>query len=449
MLRAENITQAAKRISLGSGEGAGPEYHPHPHPPFNYASVPSPDVMHPKNSLRLRTIMVSNVPPQLRNEKELKEYFEYYMSRKLERPALGLTSTTQPGFFNKSFTFLFNHAKRLPVIPHESKDGKDHSSAPDPENVPVIDRIAVTRKMTELASLLERREDILRLLETAHIKLARTALHAVKKAMHRKEANKPFSRSNSRAKLVAKQRETIADVEKGDAESEGALSEEERMEQLIKVLGPFVDDFELRQRGARLKKSSHGSNNAFQQLRTEGSADSDEGSSESVTAYPPTSANGRRRMRKTTIWEALLSLPRSSLDAYQPLVNLSHLFRGKTVPFIDYYTAKLNLLTFLITENRAKHVTAFDPSSTAFVTFANPDDARKACKYLAVHPHNPLTCLVTMAPEYQDLDWIKVMKSSFNAEVKFLLKYHFSISLTAYFCVSLLKTGWSVRAYGQ
>ncbi|PBK97545.1 hypothetical protein ARMGADRAFT_1076012 [Armillaria gallica] len=414
MLRAENITQAAKRSSSGSGEGAGPEYHPHPHPPFNYASVPSPDVMHPKNSLRLRTIMVSNVPPQLRNEKELKEYFEYYMSRKLERPALGLTSTTQPGFFNKSFTFLFNHVKRLPVIPHESKDGKDHSSAP--EIVPMVDRIAVTRNMTELASFLERREDILILLETAHIKLARTALHAVKRAMHRKEANKPFSRNNSRAKLVAKQRETIADVEKGDAELEGALSEEERMEQLIKVLGPFVDEFKLRKRGARVKKSPHGSNNTFQQLRTKGSTDSNEGSSKSVTACPPISANGRRRKGKTTIWEALLSLPRSSLDAYQPLVNLSHLFRGKTVPSIDYYTAKLNLLTFLITENRSKHVTSFDSASTAFVTFANPDDARKACKYLTVHPHNPLTCLVTMAPEYQDLDWIKVMKSSFNAE---------------------------------
>ncbi|PBK74975.1 hypothetical protein ARMSODRAFT_500296 [Armillaria solidipes] len=443
ILREESIKQAAKRhgISSGPGEGTRPEYHPHPHPQFNFASVPSLDVIHPMNGLRLRTIMVSNVPPQLRDEKELKEYFEYYMSRKLERPALGLTSTTQPGFFNKSFAFLFNHAKRLPVIPHESKDGKDHPSAPDPESVPVIDRVVVARKMTELASLLERREDILRLLETAHIKLARTALEAVKKAMHQKEANKPFSRSNSRAKLVARQRKSIADVEQGDAELEGTLSEEERMEQLIKVLGPFVDEFELRERGARLKKSSHGSNHVFQQLRTEGSTDSDEGSSESPTAYPPTSANGRRRKRKTTIWEALLSLPRSSLDAYQPLVNLSHLFRGKTVPSIDYYTAKLNLLTSLITENRAKPVAKFDPVSTAFVTFANPDDARKACKYLAVHPHNPLTCLVTMAPEYQDLDWIRVMKSSFNAE--FVKDWVVSVGVWAFtifwlFPVSLL-----------
>ncbi|KAK0487567.1 hypothetical protein IW261DRAFT_1448670 [Armillaria novae-zelandiae] len=441
MLREENIKQTARRISSEPGEGARPECHPHPHPQFNFASVPSLDVICPMNGLRLRTIMVSNVPPQLRDERELKEYFEYYMSRKLERPALGLTSTTQPGFFNKSFAFLFNHAKRLPVIPHESKDGKVHSSAQDPENVPAIDRVVVARKMTELASLLERREDILRLLETAHIKLARTALEDVKKAMHQKETNKPFSRSNSRAKLVSRQRKSIADVEQGDTELEGELGEEERMEQLIKVLGPFVDEFELRHHGAKLKKSPHGSNHAFQQLRTEGSTDSDEGSSESPTAYPPTSANERRRRRKTTIWDALLSLPRSSLDAYQPLVNLSHLFRGKTVPSIDYYTAKLNLLTSLITENRAKPVTKFDPVSTAFVTFANPDDARRACKYLAVHPHNPLTCLVTMAPEYQDLDWVRVMKSSFNAE--FVKDWVVSVGVWAFtifwlFPVSLL-----------
>ncbi|KAK0464387.1 uncharacterized protein EV420DRAFT_1263449 [Desarmillaria tabescens] len=441
MLRAENIKQAAKRISSGPVEGARPEYHPHPHPQFNFASVPSLDVIHPMNGLRLRTVMVSNVPPQLRDEKVLKEYFEYYMSRKLERPALGLTATTQPGFFNKSFAFLFNRAKRLPVIPHESNDGKDPSSVPDPENVPVIDRAVVARKMTELASLLERREDILRLLETAHIKLARTALEATKKAMQHKEANKPFSRSNSRAKLVAKQRKIIVDAEQGDAELEGTLSEEERTEQLIKVLGPFVDEFELRQHGAKLKKTSHSSNHAFQQLRTEGSTDSDEGSTESPTGYPPASVNERRRQHRTTIWEALLGLPRSSLDAYQPLVNLSHLFRGKTVPSIDYYTAKLNLLTSLITENRAKPVTKFDPVSTAFVTFADPDDARKACKYLAVHPQNPLTCLVTMAPEYQDLDWIRVMKSSFDAE--FVKDWVVSVGVWAFtifwlFPVSLL-----------
>ncbi|KAF9019032.1 hypothetical protein BDZ89DRAFT_1093998 [Hymenopellis radicata] len=342
---------------------AGSSYHPHPHPQYAFASNPTVEDLQPTPGLRLRTIMVSNVPPLLRSEKELKEYFEYFMSRKLERPAIGLTTNTQPGFFNKSIAYLFN--ARNDFLNEPSSDSSD---IPDPEAVP----------MTELASLLERREEILRLLETAHIKLAKTTLNAVKKAMAQKDAHKPFSRSNSRAKFVAQQRKPAVDPEAGDATQEGTLSEEQRMEQLIKVLGPF---------------------HAFQKLRIEGSSDSDV--PVSSPGYPPAS-KGRRRRHRKTVWDALLSLPRCSLDAYQPLINLSHLFRGKTVPSIDYYTAKLNLLTSLITENRAKHATEYDPVSTAF--------------YLAVHPHNPLTCMVSMAPEYQDLDWIRVMKSSFDAE---------------------------------
>jgi hypothetical protein len=84
---------------------------------------------------------------------------------------------------------------------------------------------------------------------------------------------------------------------------------------------------------------------------------------------------------------------------------------------IDYFTVKLSLLTQLITENRSKAISDYDPVSTAFVTFADPRDARMACKYLAVHPGNPMACLVTMAPGYEDLDWIRVMKSTFRAEV--------------------------------
>jgi hypothetical protein len=268
--------------------------------------------------------------------------------------------------------------------------------------MPVIERVVVARKMTELASLLERREDILRLLETAHIKLAKKTVLAVQHAMARQDAHKPAVSTHAKPKRRA------VDTERG----EGTLSEEERMQQLIEVVGPFVEEYGLRPNAARTKALF--SKHEFRKVRQEGSQDSDSDGGE-AQAYPPTSpvkTHGR------TIYEALLSLPRSSLDAYQPLINLSHLFRGKIVPSIDYYTAKFNLLTSFITENRAKAVTDYDPVSTAFVTFANPADARRACKYLAVHPNNPLQCLVTMAPAYQDLDWIRVMKSSYNGEVR-------------------------------
>ena len=79
-----------------------------------------------------------------------------------------------------------------------------------------------------------------------------------------------------------------------------------------------------------------------------------------------------------TIWDALLSLPRSVLDLYQPLIHLNSLFRGKAVPTIDYYTAKLRVIASLFTKARLPPLNAYVP--TAFVTFETPRDARRACK---------------------------------------------------------------------
>ncbi|KAG6890832.1 hypothetical protein C0995_003265 [Termitomyces sp. Mi166 len=396
-------------------------YHPHPHPQYDFADIPTPERDHPNRGLRLRTVMVSNVPMALRNEKDLKEYFEFYMSRKLEKPSMRITSALQPGFFNRSFVFLFNRVKRIPthippipllprgIKPDNSNENQhpDTSASQNAEDVPDIERVVITRKMSSLASLLERRETILCLLETAHIKLAKKTLLSVKEAMDRRHANLPVTSGRNRAAEIARKQRATADDPEQDAQGM-EVDEEARMDQLIEVLGPFVEEFGLQEsfflRPQRFLNASY--KYAFRKLRS-GPSDI---SVDSPSASPPPS----RRHR--TIWEALHSLPRSSLDAYQPLVNLNYLFAGKTVPAIDYYTAKLNMLTSLVTESRSKAPSDYDPLSTAFVTFSDPADAQWACKYLAVHPNNPLVCMVTMAPMYQDLDWMRVMKSSFDVE---------------------------------
>ncbi|KAJ2930898.1 hypothetical protein H1R20_g6193, partial [Candolleomyces eurysporus] len=428
-LRARSIAQLAhrRREALENPDAVDATLYQHPHPQYAFQDVPIPAMGHPNYGLRLRTVMVSNLPHGLRDEKELKEYFEYWLSRKVEKPSMGLTSSTQPGLVNKTLAFMFNRAKKIParvqnVLPTSNKDEDrtsnepKRSSKPQTQDKPIVERVVIARKMTELASLLERREEILRLLETAHIKLANKALLDVQEAMERKKAQKPFSHhrsSKAKAIEVAKKRRSVAvDVEQGQVEMDD-LSDEERMEKLIETLGPFVEQFGLRE--LKKNQSQRFDKWKFKHLRQ--SSDSSSSDSGSEEASDPRGTQGSKASRSgETIWDALLSLPRCALDAYQPLVNLSHLFRGKTVPAIDYYTAKLNLLTSLITENRSKAITDFDPVSTAFVTFADPADARRACKYLAVHPNNPLTCLVSIAPEYQDLDWIRVMKSSFNVE---------------------------------
>lgn len=120
---------------------------------------------------------------------------------------------------------------------------------------------------------------------------------------------------------------------------------------------------------------------------------------------------------RETVWEALHSLPRSVLDSYQPLIQLSHFSHGPSAPEIDSFIAKLNYLTDLITENRARAIEHHPPVSTAFVTFSDPRDARRACRYLSSHPDSPINCVVQMAPSFEDLDWTGIMKSTFKAEV--------------------------------
>lgn len=431
-LRAANLEAMSKQTEAENDKEDPTTYYRHPHPQYAFTDVPRWDRDCPTKGLRLRTVMISNIPTSLRSEKALQEYFEHYMSRKVEKPSVGLPSSTPPGLLNKSFAFVFNRAKRLPAhLPAnplnpkhdrdgDSEDGKRGKGIRRKSGfrkslvVPKIERIVIARKMTELASLLQRREDILVQLETAHIKLANNALLAVKAAIERKEANKPISFPASKALEIARKRRSLAvDPELADTQE---LDEQAQMDLLIDVLRPFVEQFGTqRSLALRSRKAiSRTSRQAFHKLRPPSSIDSVLSGSpvRPVTVPSPTVDH-----HETTVWDALLSLPRSSLDAYQPLVNLSHLFRGKIVPSIDYYTTKLNLLTSLISDNRAKAIDEYDAVSTAFVTFADPAEARRACKYLAVHPNDPLACLVTMAPMYQDIDWIRVMKSTNKGEV--------------------------------
>ncbi|KAG9102105.1 hypothetical protein FRC06_002321 [Ceratobasidium sp. 370] len=119
-----------------------------------------------------------------------------------------------------------------------------------------------------------------------------------------------------------------------------------------------------------------------------------------------------------TLWDALHSLPRDDLDRYQPLIHLSTLFKGRTVPAIDFLTTKLALLSALIEESRSGSGDnqGGAPASTAFVTFRDPQDAMRAVKELAVHPKNALACVTTPAPDVRDVDWGRAMKSTYTGE---------------------------------
>ena len=387
--------------------------------------------------------MVTNVPHSLRTEKELKEYFEYYLSRRVARPAIGITSSTQPGFFNKTFAFLFNRARRLPAQVHlmhlasgeqsSRRSSPTQETRPEEYEAPAIDRVVIVRKMNDLAAMLERREEILRLLETAHIRLARKALTSVQAALDSRNNSPGRLRTAVRRVSVAAKRVSIAgslDMQAVNQSDDGSEEGEDRMQLLTRTLKPYLPalDSDLASEGRLSGWRSH-FNTTHPDLEAAHSTTQEKA--------PETSENGK------TVWDALLSLPRSTLDAYQPLIHLSSIFRGKTVPAIDYYTAKLQIVTNMITEKRSTPLSDFEPMSTAFVTFVDPADARRACKYLAVHPDNPLQCLVTMAPSYEDLDWTRLMKPTFRVEARVCAVTSVLLSLI----VTLVRQGLGSRTW--
>ncbi|KAI5117451.1 hypothetical protein M0805_005828 [Coniferiporia weirii] len=421
--RAQAIEAAAEQARQEEQK----KFSPHPHPQHPFHAMPPLDEEEKEErtnkGLRLRTVMVTNIPTRLRSEKELKEYFEYYMSRPLAKPSLGLTSSTQPGLVNKLVSSLVNRMRKFGFSSRPDND--DSSSTVEGQAqqgiTPVIERVAIARKMSELASLLDRREEMLRRLETAHIKLARKALDAVKDAIDLREngpsrtdrAVKRLSRVTSLHSRRTEKTSVETDIERGSTTLEDEIEPEDRDELLIRTLGPYVEEFGMRDGRLFLESTrkwlSHTVSGPCSPIK---SRKSTEKGPEPLKPSLDTTSTAR-----PTIWEALFSLPRSTLEPYQPLIYLSALFRGRAVPAIDYYTAKVNLLTALVVESRARAITDFEPVSTAFVTFAHPDDARRACKYLAVHPNNLLACLVSMAPDYEDLDWMRVMKQTYRAEI--------------------------------
>ncbi|VDC00686.1 unnamed protein product [Peniophora sp. CBMAI 1063] len=404
------IKRTAKRLAEESQVEREAQYHPHPHPQYVFSALPSLDRDDSTRGIRLRSIMVTNIPLSLRTEKELKDYFTYYLTKPVPKP-LPLTTRGRPGMTNRIYRFIFNHASTRvqatlgqPTVP-EHPDGhhsRDNSSAEGPvegqelgPDAPAIERVVIVRKMTELASLLERREIVLRKLETAHLVLAQRVLCAVRDEILRREDRTTF------ALRVA---DRVADAMPENMKAEQCSDND--MDVLIRELRPFVEDFGLLE---NVSPSTPGERSQ-QKWGFLGNWRQWKQQKRPWTNLPE--IKGPQR----TIWDALLGLPRGTLDAYQPLTHLNNLFRDKAVPAIDYYTAKLGLLTELIAENRAKPAHEYDPVSTAFVTFKDPADALKACQVLAVHPTNLLNCVVTMAPCYEDLDWVRLMKSAYRGE---------------------------------
>jgi hypothetical protein len=396
---------AAERMNPDLARGK-PLPSAHPHTPH----APDPDPI-ADTGLRLRTIMVTNVPVSLRSESELRDYFIYHMSKPIYGPAL------THGFLPRVANFILRLKPAAPLA--KFMPGGD-TFVEGESQVPIIERVVTARKMSELQSQLERREEVLRKLEASHIKLARNVLKAVREKMENSGNLEP---TETKRTTLWRRKEKARDPEKGKVEEGGerrdeedeqisSAIKEEQTKVLIEALGPFVKRFTPpKSKPGKLSSDLYTKFLTSKRASRSKSLDLATATAEDGV-YPPPSLPES----KDTIWDVLHSLPRDYLDPYQPLTNVKTLFRGATVPSIDYHTAKLGLLTSLIHENRSRPQVDYIPASTAFVTFHNPRDALRAVKFLPCHPDNPLACLVEMAPDWRDLDWERVGKSTFTGE---------------------------------
>lgn len=211
----------------------------HPHPRYPFPSLPVLDGDQSNRGLRLRTLMVTNIPLHLRSEKDLAEYFEYYLSRPGVIPAVALS--LRPGFFNKLVVVIYNRSKR--VLEHiqeifhiglRSEGGIRRGLEPDKNEVPRISRVVVSRKLTTLSTLLERHEYFLQGLEAAHIKLARNVLSVVKQELDKRQGCHIPETQGPSISRGGEGEEVPLDMAKDD---------QTVRERLIRTLRPFVEEF--------------------------------------------------------------------------------------------------------------------------------------------------------------------------------------------------------------
>jgi len=127
------------------------------------------------------------------DEQQLKEYFEYYLTREIAMLTVGINTCTQPSFINWCFSYFWNRLRKAPLNegahPDFAADPPEDGHNTEPtgvnEQTVIMERVAIVWRMSQLATLLERHKEVLRMLETAHIWLASEVLTAV--AAHMKD----------------------------------------------------------------------------------------------------------------------------------------------------------------------------------------------------------------------------------------------------------------------
>lgn len=342
---------------------------------------------------RQRTLLVTNVPASLRGEGNIRRYFEEYLRPDGEKTetqdavpqaaqAESVTADENPEATIRRVVGDLEEQNVDKYVEGESRPEGDSSRTASPtEALPSpVQSVILVRKMGELSAMLNRRADILQQIEAAHISLAQAVLQKVSQQQRRKRNGKDGAHDD---------RPQHKGLMPSFLRRRRRSKDEQSSDDAAQMSGHHTPLDELASRLAKYCKEG-GSRHS---QSTNGLLDENNQSS--------------------SVWETLAEVPRSLLDPYQPVTRLSVLFRGQRVPTIDYLLAKLNLLTALIAEMQARPPSDYEPTSTAFVTFRDPRQARMVWREL----NSQLVMKVKLAPEVKDIDWDRLMSTSFTGSL--------------------------------
>lgn len=122
---------------------------------------------------RFRTVMVLNIPPDMRDENILQDYFDYYIEKHHQRKRDPSKRKPLARMFRQAIPIGQNPSYSVDIEPSEKSSVED---------------IVLVRKLGALISLRSRREEVLKRLEIAHTELAKRILADVAKYHKRPKA---------------------------------------------------------------------------------------------------------------------------------------------------------------------------------------------------------------------------------------------------------------------
>lgn len=238
---------------------------------MNYSPDQKPILNEGIRGWRQRTVMVSNIPPDLRHEDSIRAYFEeglsrYDMTQAALREKRGGKMKIKLGMRKGIRVEMREKGSRT----RAAASGKEVAGDEDEEE-PLITEVVIIRRLLALEKLRARREDVLKKLELAHMYVgrveaspcssvsaeARNPRALVKKVMAavRKGRDRQLRREGSHTGLFAfwwRCRSSYGDDILNDTEEKtdgissdvdvSDLTKRERVDMLVKALGRFLDE---------------------------------------------------------------------------------------------------------------------------------------------------------------------------------------------------------------